>query len=94
MDDDEIEHKFWIVLAPLCAMRYINDPKYLSGDTTLEGERLKKLKTFNVHIAQAISQSAPKEFSSILSLCVQALRHIAPSGELLVYYGKKYKLHR
>lgn len=39
---DEIEYSVWTVPAPLCAVRYINDARYLPEEITLEADRLNK----------------------------------------------------
>lgn len=43
IDKDEIEKKAWIVLAPFCAMGYVNTASDLPGGTTLDAEGLKNL---------------------------------------------------
>lgn len=41
-DKGGIYHKAWTVSTLFCAMQYINDARYLFGDTTLKMESLKK----------------------------------------------------
>lgn len=44
MNEDGFRNKLWTVSAPICAIQYINEEKYLPEDTTVEAERLNKLR--------------------------------------------------
>lgn len=35
-DNEGQKHSVWVVPSPFCAMRYINDPRYLEGDEEVE----------------------------------------------------------
>lgn len=47
-DEDEIEHKAWIVPEPFCAICYIGDDRCLPGKITLETKWLGKRREKNM----------------------------------------------
>lgn len=52
LDDDGIENKMWIIPAPIFVLPYINYTNCISGDSTLEAERLNEAKKNNVQFLQ------------------------------------------
>lgn len=94
MDKDRVQHNVGLVPVPFYGMRYINDAGYLRDDSTQKAERLNKRSVNSVQLSQDRSPSSPEQFSIFRILSVHALRDIALSEELLIYYGNKYKPHR
>lgn len=76
MDKDEIEKRILIAPAPIYALRYIDDFRYLPGATTLETERLKQPRDNNVKFLHGRSPWFPKELRSFRIHSVQALRSV------------------
>lgn len=85
-----VDHNIWIVPALFRARRYLNDARYLSGDTTTNSERWENRRQNIFKFLQSKSPSPPTEFSSFRFLSIQALRNIFVREKLLVHYGIKY----
>lgn len=85
VDKEAIGLKVWIVPASCCSMPYINDARYLLGDSTLETERLNEPRDNNLHFLQHRSVSSTEDFSSFRILSAQVLRIIVLGKELLVH---------
>lgn len=90
---DGLDCRVWRVPEPFCAMRCINDARYMSKDTTLEAGRLSKLWESNVQFLRGWLLSFPKNLTSFRSLNVKALRNLALNEELLLYYENKHNFH-
>lgn len=83
----------WIVSVPFFAMSYINDARYIPGETTLEIEKANKPRENNVPFLQSTSPSSPEDLSSYNIFSVQVLRNIARGEELLPHYGHRYEFY-
>lgn len=64
MAKDAIKRKVWMVPAPIYVKRYVNEARYLLGDTTLETKRLKRASEKIVQFLQSMTPSVPTFFSS------------------------------
>lgn len=64
IDKHAIEHKVRIVPAPFRATQYINDKRYLPGDTTLKSETLNRLGENTVQFLQSRSPPSHTDFST------------------------------
>lgn len=84
------DHPLWIVLEPFCAMRYINDRRYLPGDKTLESEWTEKPKKKNVEFVQTKFAESRSDFTVLRILRIRALFNIAEDKYLFVHYGSSY----
>lgn len=82
-------HSVWVVPAPFCAMRYINDPRYLQGDKAKLETRRVSPRRANVEF-KAASTKSRTDYRKHGVLQVVALRNIRVGEELFVEYGGKY----
>lgn len=89
-DRNMVEHPVWIVPAPFCAMHFVKDGRYLSGDEAPEAEKLGKERKNNVEFYQTESPSSATSFRSYKILAVRALRNVRYGEELFVDYGNNY----
>lgn len=77
MNENGVKDSVQIVPARFFAVRCINDAKYFPEDTTLETERLKRLRDRNVQFSQGWFPSSGNHFSNSRVLSVQTLRTIS-----------------
>lgn len=89
-----IEQKVCIIPEQYFAMRYMNDAKDLSTDTTFQTEMFKKAKQKNVQCLCGRSLPASKSFTSSEIRRFQALRIIALGEEILPHVGNDYEFYR
>lgn len=85
-----VVHKIWIVHVPFCAVRYLNDARYLLGNTTQNSGNWQDLRQNSVKFLQSKSPSSPTEFSSFRTFSILTLRSISIGEVLLLYYENKY----
>ena len=78
----------YIVGAPFCAARHINDPIYLQGDPDINVERA-KARVANVYFARM--ESRPRNYPVQHNVvCVKSVRNIKTGEELYSEYGTAY----
>lgn len=65
MVKDRSLHKLWVIIAPFCAMSYINDPRYLPGDSALQSDQKRKPKENKMQFLRGKCRSSSKEFCSL-----------------------------
>lgn len=88
MDKDGDDHERWIVAQLVCAMQYINNARYMPGDTTLAAKMLNNSRENNTHFLQGKSLSSPQDTSCLRIFSGQALPTIALGNVLIVRYAK------
>lgn len=62
MDKKQIKHEVWAVPEPFRAMQYISNARYMTGNTILQRDRLKKPKKNNVRFCKVGSYYPLKIF--------------------------------
>lgn len=83
----------WIVPGQICAMRYVNYPKFFPGDTSLDGEWLQKADENTVKFSHGWSLSLPKDLTTLRIISVRTIRNTALAEKCLVPHGNIYELH-
>jgi len=89
MDWEGQKISIWIVPGPNCAMRYINDPRYLKSDRTPKKNRTRRA---NVVFSTPERTLRPSTIVHHNAQTVVALRNIVKGEELFVKYGTKYQM--
>lgn len=82
-----------VVLASVWVMQYFHNEWYISGDTMLEAEMLRKPREKNVQFLQCKSTPSLMEFRGFRILGAHTLRGIAFGKELLVQHVNKYEFY-
>lgn len=82
VNEDTVEHDVLIVPSPFCAMRHINDVRYLPGYEASELERVKNVRKNNVKFYQTHFPDAPTDFQYHEIMAIRALQNIVIGKEL------------
>jgi len=90
-DKDGHVHQVWVVPAPFCTMRYINDARYLPGDRASDEEKSERPRKPNVLFEQNDVGSSATELYKHTLLKVKATRNISANEELYANYGASYQ---
>ena len=86
-----VRHKVFIVPAPFCAMRYINDPRYLDRDAEKLLETEKRKANVRYILDNATANGNAMDVASHTMIRVVASRNISKGDELYADYGSEYK---
>ena len=102
---DVVAHDVWIVPAPWCATRYINDARYVEGDLTdrtglVKPPRVPKkgkdlgsgpyLRVPNVELKMVGPTDSPAELSEYTVCSVSTIREVKRGEEFFTSYGPDY----
>jgi len=79
----------WIVPGPMCAVRYINDPRYLPSDRT---PKSKRSRAPNVEFFREDNTFSANQVALHTVQCVKTLRNIAVGEEFYLDYGSDYNM--
>lgn len=66
---DKVQHNVWILPAPFCAMRYVNNGRYLTADDDQELDHVRNMPKNNVELYRSRFWEGP--------FCVQSHRILA-----------------
>lgn len=80
----------WLVPAPFCVSRFMNDPRYLPGDKDGAQVREGVNREANVMFETSGSPSNPRDFEDHKILAVVATKNIVRGQEIFVNYGNAY----
>lgn len=73
---NQAKHHVWRVLAPFCAMRYINYERYLPGYGALENDRLVAFPQNIVEVYQTRAPDSQSHFQSGHIVAIRTVRNI------------------
>ena len=94
MDTNERKHTGYICPPAMCAMRYINDARYLEGDEDYNAPKKRTLQNPrepNVEYCLNRRFKRNKHFLSHEAIGVYAIKDIVENEELYLCYGDKYR---
>ena len=77
----------WIVPAPMCAMRYINDPRYMVNDKAPARGRTRAA---NIRFAPPPDNFTPNVISDYRTQPLTALRNVTAGEEFYIDYSSRY----
>lgn len=87
VDINDVKYDGWVVGAPFCACRYINDPRYRIDDPEA---KTKKPRTANAKVTHKKACLGNKDFEIYDCVQVTATRDIAMDEEIFMPYGAAY----
>ena len=90
---DGIKKKCWVVAAPWCVTRYINDCNYLPGDKSSRTEKQKNRRIQNCMFVQNKNLNTDEAVTSYQLLEVRTLVPIARGDEFFLDYGEDHIHH-
>lgn len=85
-----VERTAWIVPAPFCATRYVNDARYYVGDRTPLGERGLQPHQKNVDFEQMLYTDNPRDIVDHKIMRLQALQNISAVENFDADYNAAY----
>ena len=81
----------WVVPAPWCVTRYINDARYIEGDSTPIHQRTRKP---NVEYDTLVPKDEEFNIGQFNACAIKTTRNIAKGEELFASYGEGYNFKK